>query len=170
MANDNVPNDASAKSKAEGERWKSDSEAVERYDQTIGGSVGDEGGGITNRPIGEEIENQASLPDRGESREDARGRARGARRREGGAETMTRADRSRLDDPTAENAQDQTTPGASGLTAGRSSEEVAHKRAADDDLVVRKPAPPNAAPRRYEQPADEDPVMPSDDPSLNTKI
>jgi hypothetical protein len=67
MANKNVPNDASAKSKAEGDRWESDSETVERYDE----SVGDEGGGITNRPLGEEIENQASLPDRGESREGA---------------------------------------------------------------------------------------------------
>lgn len=68
MADRNVPNDASAKSKAEGERWESDSDVVERYDQT----TGDEGGGgITNRPIGEEIENQASLPERGESQEGA---------------------------------------------------------------------------------------------------
>lgn len=64
-------NDAPAKSKAEGERWQSDSETVERYDQTIGQTTGDEGGGITNRPIGEEVENQASLPERGESREGA---------------------------------------------------------------------------------------------------
>jgi hypothetical protein len=61
------PNDASNRSKAEGDRWKSDSETVERYDQT----TGDEGGGITNRPVGEEIESQASLPKRGESREGA---------------------------------------------------------------------------------------------------
>jgi hypothetical protein len=67
MANENPPNDAAKKSKAEGDRWESDSETVERYDQT----VGDEGGGITNRPIGEEIENQASLPPRGESRDAA---------------------------------------------------------------------------------------------------
>lgn len=73
MANKNVPNDASAKSQAEGDRWKSDSEAVERYDQAVGDeTVGDEGGGgITNRPIGEEVENQASLPPRGESRDGA---------------------------------------------------------------------------------------------------
>ena len=63
MADRNVPNDASEKSKAEGDRWESDSETVERYDQT----VGDEGGGISNRPIGEEVENQASLPERGET-------------------------------------------------------------------------------------------------------
>ncbi len=74
MANDtrsNAPNDASAKSKAEGDRWESDSETVERYDETIGQTTGDEGGGITNRPLGDEIEHQASLPQRGESREDA---------------------------------------------------------------------------------------------------
>jgi hypothetical protein len=70
MANKNVPNDASAKSKAEGDRWESDSETVERYDQTIG-QTGEQGGGITNRPIGEEIENQESLPERGDSREGA---------------------------------------------------------------------------------------------------
>lgn len=73
MANRNDPDDASAKTKAEGERWESDSEVVERYDQTVGDqTVGDEGGGgITNRPIGEEVENQASLPPRGESRDGA---------------------------------------------------------------------------------------------------
>lgn len=73
MANRNVPNDASAKSKAEGDRWESDSETVERYDQTLNDqTAGDEGGGgITNRPIGEEVENQASLPPRGESRDGA---------------------------------------------------------------------------------------------------
>ena len=66
-----APNPASATSKAEGDRWESDSETVERYDETIGETVGDEGGGITNRPLGEEIENQSLLPDRGRSREDA---------------------------------------------------------------------------------------------------
>ena len=73
MANRNVPNDASEKSKAEGDRWESDSEAVERYDHTLPDqSTGDEGGGgITNRPIGEEVEEQASLPPRGESRDNA---------------------------------------------------------------------------------------------------
>ena len=71
MTDKNIPNDGSAKSQAEGERWKSDSDTVERYDETIGQTVGDEGGGITNRPVGEEIENQASLPDRGESRDGA---------------------------------------------------------------------------------------------------
>lgn len=67
MADSNVPNDASEKSKAEEDRWESDSETVEKYDET----VGDEGGGITNRPLDEEVENQASLPARGESRDGA---------------------------------------------------------------------------------------------------
>ena len=64
MANNNVPNDASARSKAEGDRWKSDSDTVERYDETIDQSVGDEGGGITNRPIGEEIETDRKKEER----------------------------------------------------------------------------------------------------------
>ena len=64
MANSNVPNDASARSKAEGDRWKSDSDTVERYDETIDQSVGDEGGGITNRPIGEEIETDRKKEER----------------------------------------------------------------------------------------------------------
>ena len=67
MADKNTPKDASAKSKAEGDRWESDSEAVERYDET----TGDEGGGITNRPLGEEIDSQEAVPPRGESVEDA---------------------------------------------------------------------------------------------------
>jgi hypothetical protein len=51
MADDNAPNDASRKSKAEGERWNESEEA----------------GGISNRPLDEEAENQEALPERGES-------------------------------------------------------------------------------------------------------
>ena len=51
------PNDASRKDKAEGERWD---ESEYRPDE--GGS------GITNRSREEEAENQASLPERGQSR------------------------------------------------------------------------------------------------------
>jgi hypothetical protein len=50
MADNNVPNQAANESKAEGDR---------------------DAGGITNRPLGEELENQNSLPDRGKSREGA---------------------------------------------------------------------------------------------------
>ena len=63
MAQTNEPNDAPEKSKAEGDRWESDSETVERYDQTV--TSGEKAGGISNRPIEEEIEDQASLPERG---------------------------------------------------------------------------------------------------------
>jgi hypothetical protein len=50
MGDTNIPNQASNKSKAEGER---------------------DAGGITNRPLSEEEENQAAVPERGESREGA---------------------------------------------------------------------------------------------------
>lgn len=52
MAHQNMPNDASRKSKAEGDRI-------------------DQGGGITNRPLDDEMENQEALPERGKSREGA---------------------------------------------------------------------------------------------------
>ena len=68
MADKNTPNDASKKSKAEGDRWESDSETVERYDKNV---ADDDAGGITNRPLDQEIENQASLPERGTTRDGA---------------------------------------------------------------------------------------------------
>jgi hypothetical protein len=80
---------------------------------------------------------------------------------------MTRPRRTRLDDPTAENTSDQSTESAGGLTAGR---ERAHNRAESEDLIRRTAESRDTTPRRYDQPADADPVMPSDDPSLNTKI
>jgi hypothetical protein len=67
MVPKNAPNDASATSTAEGDRWKSDSETVERYDQTV--ESGDKAG-ISNRPLDEELENQASLPERGTRKEE----------------------------------------------------------------------------------------------------
>jgi hypothetical protein len=48
------PNDASRKSKAEGERYDSNAD--------------EQAAGITNRPLDEELENQESLPRRGESK------------------------------------------------------------------------------------------------------
>jgi hypothetical protein len=65
MAQRNEPKDASEKSKAEGDRWESDSETVERYDRTVASG---EKAGISNRPIEEEIEDEASLPERGTRR------------------------------------------------------------------------------------------------------
>lgn len=72
MASDDdrtVPNQAANKSKAEGERWQSEPDTVERRDrERPSGDAGAEGGGITNRPLSEEREHQESLPDRGRSR------------------------------------------------------------------------------------------------------
>lgn len=69
----NTPNQAANKSKAEGERWESDPNTMERHDRGSDEQMRDSGrgGGITNRPIGEEQANQDAVPDRGESREGA---------------------------------------------------------------------------------------------------
>ena len=72
----NVPNQASNKSKAEGERWRSESDTVEQRDRARNTDervtgMEEEGGGITNRPLGEEVENQERVPDRGKSRDGA---------------------------------------------------------------------------------------------------
>jgi hypothetical protein len=86
MADQRGPNDASRKGKAEGERWESDSETVERYDEdTIGGDT-DNAGGITNRPLDEEIGNQEALPRRGNSREGAHAGHGDDNRRDEGSE------------------------------------------------------------------------------------
>lgn len=70
-----TPNQAANKSKPEGERWSSDSDTVERADRnrprSSESAPADEGGGITNRPLGEEQRNQDLVPDRGTSREGA---------------------------------------------------------------------------------------------------
>ena len=76
---------------------------------------------------------------------------------------MNRDNRSSSNDPTDEPTRDQSTQSASGLTAGREREDQS------SDLVNRQPL---ETPRRYDQPIedDDDPVMPSDDTTLNTKI
>ena len=68
MADQNMPNDASRKSKAEGERWSPESENAGSDQRSGYMNTGDEATGITNRPLDEEISNQQSLPERGESR------------------------------------------------------------------------------------------------------
>ena len=72
---------------------------------------------------------------------------------------MNRDNRSSSNDPTAERSSDQSTQSASGLSDGRSTA----------DIVNRQPL---ETPRRYDQPIedDDDPVMPFDDTTLNTKI
>lgn len=74
MADPNVPNQASNKGKAEGERWQSDPDTVENADrnenpeQLYDDDDADDAGGITNRPLTDEKANQASLPPRGKDR------------------------------------------------------------------------------------------------------
>ena len=78
---------------------------------------------------------------------------------------MNRDQRSSSQDPTAERTTDQSTQSASGLPMGSGEQ----GRGWDEDVVNRAPLD---TPRRYEQPIadDEDPVMPSDDATMNTKI
>lgn len=76
MADDNTPDDATNMEKAEGDR---DSSHPERRDEVNPseryGNRGDRGehaGGITNRPLEEEIDNQEALPERGRSEKEER--------------------------------------------------------------------------------------------------
>lgn len=74
MADQNRPNQAANKSKAEGERWSSDEHTVrnaereEKPEQLYDADDTDNAGGITNRPLSEEVGNQEELPARGTSR------------------------------------------------------------------------------------------------------
>lgn len=77
---------------------------------------------------------------------------------------MTR--RNKPGDPTAEHTADQSTQSNSGLTGGRPASDERDK--GDEELIARRRASREAAPRRYE--VDEDPVMPVDDATLKTKI
>jgi hypothetical protein len=81
---------------------------------------------------------------------------------------MNRDGRSSSNDPAAEPTVDQTTPSASGLSKERPGPGVERNRALDDDMNQID----LETPRRYEQPIadDDDPVMPSDDATVNTKI
>ncbi len=150
------PNDASRKSKAEGDRPDDEQTRDAAYQD-----MGEEGGGITSRPMDKETSNQEAVPS-------ARaGEVRASRQRHGHGQqeerTMNRDNRSSSNDPTAELARDQSTQSASGLSTG------GNRSDRSDDLVNRRPLD---TPRRYDQPIedDDDPVMPSDDATLNTKI
>jgi hypothetical protein len=74
MADKDTPNRAANKDKAEGERWQSEEGVIPNSesstDRRYKDDDGDNAGGITNRPIGEEIDNQNTLPDRGRSQDD----------------------------------------------------------------------------------------------------
>jgi hypothetical protein len=75
MPDQNTPNRSSNQSKAEGERWRSDPNTVRNSDrdenpaQLYEDEDSGNAGGITNRPLSEEIGNQDSLPDRGTNRD-----------------------------------------------------------------------------------------------------
>ena len=76
MADPNVPNQESNQSQAEGERWQSEPDTVENADrnenpeQLYDNEDSDDAGGISNRPLSEEVANQASLPSQGTERHD----------------------------------------------------------------------------------------------------
>lgn len=77
MADKDTPNRAANKDKAEGERWQSENDAIPDSESSTSRDYADDGdnaGGITNRPLAEEIDNQNSLPDRGRTQSDERSR------------------------------------------------------------------------------------------------
>jgi hypothetical protein len=74
MADNSTPNYAANMEKAEGDR---DTAQPERRDEVnpserYGNDRGEHAGGITNRPLDEEIENQEALPERGKREKDER--------------------------------------------------------------------------------------------------
>jgi hypothetical protein len=68
MADQNTPNEASRKSKAEGERWTPESENAGVRERSGYVHDDEDAAGITNRALDEVMANQASLPERGKSR------------------------------------------------------------------------------------------------------
>jgi hypothetical protein len=73
MADKDTPNRAANKDKAEGERWTPEQGVIPNSESSTDrgyGTDGDNAGGITNRPIDEEIDSQNSLPERGRSRDE----------------------------------------------------------------------------------------------------
>jgi hypothetical protein len=78
MADNDTPNRSANQDKAEGERWKSEEGVIPHSESSTdlgyGEGDGDKVGGITNRPLDEEIENQDALPERGQSQADERSR------------------------------------------------------------------------------------------------
>ena len=74
MADKDTPNRAASKDKAEGERWQSEEGVIPNSESSTerrySDENGDNAGGITNRAIGEKIDNQNALPERGRSQSD----------------------------------------------------------------------------------------------------
>ena len=56
--------------------WKSEDDTVEKADRnSYPPDDGEDAGGISNRPLDEEIENQEALPERGQMQKDERSRS-----------------------------------------------------------------------------------------------
>ena len=77
MADQDKPNQNADTRKAEGERWRSDSDTRnadrdENPERLYGGDSSDDAGGITNRPLSEEVGSQEALPKRGTNRDRTR--------------------------------------------------------------------------------------------------
>ena len=88
MADQDRPNQNANKSKAEGERFgdqdrnsAKNADRDEHPERQYDRSDADNAGGITNRPLSDEIDNQESLPERGTKKDETRDP--GARRQEG---------------------------------------------------------------------------------------
>ena len=78
VADKDTPNRPANKDKAEGDRWTSEQNVIPNSESSTERGYEDDGdnaGGITNRPIDEEIDNQNSLPERGRSQSDERTRS-----------------------------------------------------------------------------------------------
>jgi hypothetical protein len=75
MADQERPNQNANKDKAEGERWSSvensvrNADRAESAEQLYDTEDAEDAGGITNRPLSEELGNQGELPARGTSRD-----------------------------------------------------------------------------------------------------
>ena len=77
MADMDTPNRAANKDKAEGDRSTAQQNAAVPNSESstsrgYSDENGDNAGGITNRPLDEEVENQNALPERGLSQADER--------------------------------------------------------------------------------------------------
>lgn len=85
---------------------------------------------------------------------------------------MNRDRRSSSNDPTDERSSDQSTQTASGLSGSQADASSRPPRGAGPSGDAVGSGAALETPRRYEQPLedDDDPVMPADDPTLNTKI
>ena len=77
MADKTTPSRSANMEKAEGNRSTAE-QNIRQSESGSGASYrdenGDNAGGITNRPLDEEIDNQAELPHRGQGKNEARGK------------------------------------------------------------------------------------------------